>query len=62
MVAQLTDGIGGEGEGGGAKSYDGEKAWSSINRSILSALTESVHDYCLLIGAPLRHVSGLNLI
>jgi hypothetical protein len=23
--------------GGGAKSYDGEKAWSSINHSILSA-------------------------
>ncbi len=27
----------GEGVGGGAKSYDGEKAWSSINHSILSA-------------------------
>ncbi len=26
----------GEG-GGGAKSYDGEKAWFSVNRSILSA-------------------------
>jgi hypothetical protein len=24
------------GGGGGAKSYDGQKAWSSINRSILS--------------------------
>jgi hypothetical protein len=28
----------GEGGGGGAISYDGEKAWSSINHSILSAL------------------------
>jgi hypothetical protein len=27
----------GEGEGG-AKSYDGEKAWSSINHSLLSCL------------------------
>jgi hypothetical protein len=27
----------GKGKGGGAKSYDGEKAWSSINHSILSA-------------------------
>ncbi len=27
----------GEGGGGGAKSYDGGKAWFSINRSILSA-------------------------
>jgi hypothetical protein len=25
--------------GGGAKSHDGEKAWSSINHSILAALT-----------------------
>jgi hypothetical protein len=25
--------------GGGAKSYDGEKAWSSINLSILSGLS-----------------------
>jgi hypothetical protein len=27
----------GEGGGGGAKSYDGEKVWSSIDKSILSA-------------------------
>ncbi len=27
---------GGGGEGEGAKSYDGEKAWSSLNHSILS--------------------------
>jgi hypothetical protein len=34
----LTGGRGGEvgGDGGGAKSYDGEKAWSSINHSMLS--------------------------
>ncbi len=31
--SQLADGIG---DGGGAKAYDGEKAWSSINHSILS--------------------------
>jgi hypothetical protein len=31
---ELTDGR----EGVGAKSYDGEKAWSSINHAILSAL------------------------
>ncbi len=33
---QLADGRWGR-SGGGAKSYDGEKAWSSINHSILSA-------------------------
>ncbi len=32
----LPTGEGG-GDGGGAKSYDGEKAWPSINHSILSA-------------------------
>jgi hypothetical protein len=32
---QLADG-GGGGDWGGAKSYDGEKAWSSINNSIIS--------------------------
>jgi hypothetical protein len=32
---QLADGKGGEEVGGGAKSYDGEKVWSSKNRSIL---------------------------
>jgi hypothetical protein len=26
----------GEGGGGGAKSYDGEKVWASINHSVLS--------------------------
>jgi hypothetical protein len=36
-LIELTDGQGGgRGDGGGAKSYDGEKAWSSIIRSILS--------------------------
>jgi hypothetical protein len=37
-LVELTDGRGGEGEKGreGAKSYDSEKAWSSINHSILS--------------------------
>ncbi len=34
------------GEGGrGAKSYDDEKAWSSVNRSILSALTYYIYFY-----------------
>jgi hypothetical protein len=33
----------GDGGGGGAKSYDGEKAWSSINHSILSALTNRLN-------------------
>ncbi len=33
---ELTDGRGGEEVGGGAKSYDSEKAWSSFNHSILS--------------------------
>jgi hypothetical protein len=32
---QLVDGRGGGGGEGGAKTYDGEKAWSSINHSIL---------------------------
>jgi hypothetical protein len=32
---EITDGRW-EGCGGGAKSYDGEKAWSSINHSALS--------------------------
>jgi hypothetical protein len=33
---ELTDERGGRGGGRGAKSYDGEKAWPSINYSILS--------------------------
>jgi hypothetical protein len=33
---KLLTGEGREGGGGGAKSYDGEDAWSSTNRSILS--------------------------
>jgi hypothetical protein len=36
LPVELTDGRGGGG-GWGAKSYDGKKAWSSINPSILSA-------------------------
>jgi hypothetical protein len=32
-------GVGGAG-GGGPKSFDGEKAWPSINHSILSALID----------------------
>ena len=36
---ELTDGGRKEGDGEGAKSYDGKKAWSSINRSILSVLS-----------------------
>jgi hypothetical protein len=34
---QLADGIGWVEGGGGVKSYNSEKAWSSINHSILSA-------------------------
>ncbi len=39
----LTEEVGDWGGGGGrgAKSYDGEKAWSSINHSILSGLNSS---------------------
>jgi hypothetical protein len=33
---ELTYGRGRYGVGGGAKSYDGEKAWSAINNSIFS--------------------------
>jgi hypothetical protein len=29
-------------DGGGAKSYDGEKAWSHINHSILSGITTPI--------------------
>jgi hypothetical protein len=32
---QVTDGRGANCEGGGQKSYDRKKAWSSINHSIL---------------------------
>ncbi len=31
---------------GGAKSYDGEKAWSSVNHSILSARNAS---WCVVV-------------
>jgi hypothetical protein len=31
-------------DGGGAKSDDSEKAWSSINHSILSALTPTINN------------------
>jgi hypothetical protein len=34
-VELIPDRTGGEGGGGGAKSYDGERAWSSINHSKL---------------------------
>jgi hypothetical protein len=34
----LADGRGEGGCGEGANSYDGEKAWSSINHSLLSGL------------------------
>jgi hypothetical protein len=33
----------GEGSGRGAESYDGKKSWSSINHSILSALSPPNH-------------------
>jgi len=35
---QLADGRGWEGGGRGAESYDRNKAWSSINHTILSGL------------------------
>jgi hypothetical protein len=35
----LLTGGGVEGMWGGAKSYDGDKAWYSINHSILSGMT-----------------------
>jgi hypothetical protein len=34
VAAELTDGIWGEGGGRGAKSYDRDTAWPSINHSI----------------------------
>jgi hypothetical protein len=37
LLVELTDGEGGGG-GRGAKSYDGEKAWSSTKHSILSGV------------------------
>jgi hypothetical protein len=41
----------GEGGGGGAKSYDGEKAWSSVNHSIFmqiekTTFREMISDQC----------------
>jgi hypothetical protein len=39
VAVELTEWGEGAGEEAGAKSYDGEKAWSSINHSILSAFT-----------------------
>ncbi len=36
LLVQLADGRGGRGDGGRAKSYDCEKAWSSIYHSVLS--------------------------
>ncbi len=38
MERQLADG---RAVGGGAKSYDGENAWSSINHSIFSRYIEN---------------------
>ncbi len=35
ISVELTDG-GGGGGGGGPKSYEGEKAWSSINHSMFA--------------------------
>jgi hypothetical protein len=37
-LAELTDGE--RGDGGGAKSNDREKAWSSINHSIVTGTTQ----------------------
>ncbi len=37
-LVELTTGDGWRGCGEGAKSNDGEKAWSSVNHSILSVL------------------------
>ncbi len=36
LQVQLADGKREGGGGGGAKSYDGETAWSSVNHSLLS--------------------------
>ncbi len=41
-----SDGRGGGGDVGGAKSYDGEKAWSSINHSVLSVKNPSGSSDC----------------
>jgi hypothetical protein len=38
LPVELTEGRGWEGGGRGAKSYDHEEAWLSINYSILSGL------------------------
>jgi hypothetical protein len=35
--------------GGGAKSYDGENAWSSINHSILSGYCYPLYSYMALM-------------
>jgi hypothetical protein len=44
--SSLLTGEEGEGGGGGAKSYDGEKVWSSVNHSMLSGI-----QYPLAMGA-----------
>jgi hypothetical protein len=43
---ELTNG--GEGDGEGAKSYDGETAWNSINYSILSDIRISEVEFAYL--------------
>jgi hypothetical protein len=43
---EITDG--GEGDGEGAKSYDGETAWNSINYSILSDISISKAEFAYL--------------
>ncbi len=55
-----ADGRGGTGWGGGAKSYDGEKAWSSINHSIVSALqSQKVSRFCTLKMTGLRKARNI---
>jgi hypothetical protein len=46
-TVELTDSDWGgwRGEGGGAKSYDGEKACSSVNHSLLSASLTLSHSF-----------------
>jgi hypothetical protein len=52
---ELTDGR----VGGGAKLYDGEKAWSSINHSILYVQDKRAVDGCPLFGRTIQGRRGL---
>ncbi len=43
LPVELSDGERGVGEGGRAKSYNGENAWSSLNHLILSVSAYETH-------------------